>query len=1226
MGHAPPFELKLFGRPEIRDATGAPVGLPAGKPLALLIYLHLSDSPVSRDQLAGLLWSGSTRDRARGSVRHALWYLRKELGEDLFAQDDPVALTPGRVRSDLQQFRSHLSAGRLAEATRLWSGSPPELAELADGVEWSHWCETVRLSIEREFAAALTDQAATEREQGKPQAAIRWLRVATTIQPGRLGAHLDLIETHLDLRNFDEASRALQEAREHLSDPDSIAELEPLERRLDLLQRGSPVSELDDPALRLEFTGRDDEFNALLRRWRQAREGEPGIGLVTGEPGIGKTRLSEEIAAVVKAEGGRVIQLKADDSERPIEWGLLSEAIQRLLNLSGAAGISHASDGVLRTLVPSLSLTDPSGPGAPDRTGPYLPRSRPSAALSDALIDLMSAVSEDAPLLLVVDDLQWADTESRSVLARVATRLSEVSVFLLFNCRAEVDSARVRKTLALLADGPRTTSIELTPWSEADVSRLLQARIRFSGRGSRDAIIGRIHRTTRGNPLFVVELLKAFEEEGTLEGTAEGVWIFHTDRLPPDLPLPRSLRDLVDRQLDQLSEEAKLVAAHLARIGHPTSPRMLALRTGLGTSAVTSGVGDLLNRRMIRWETPDTLTFLHDELRSAVARRFQLHVGLTTGGGAQWSFFRTAVVASVALLMLGAVAYVFARPAPSSPSLFGGGMLVLTRDAGVESFRVEISEIDGGLEMVRQNPSFSPPETAESGGPVRLVSGAVEWVPKDLLGLSPDGMHQLVHRELDDERHQLVLQNLEKGDGVTIYEGRRSPEQVDVSPLGQRILVLLPGRTDALVVMTPGGRPLARWTSAGILRSHWCGPDRVLILVREDHEVHAHLWNPAQDSLERLRLMDLHLGGQTACSPDGSAIVLQGALEGRVGMYLHQLDRGSTVPLPLPPGGAPERIHWIPDEVAPLPSGIRIASPKKVTLAWGDQYRLQGRLLFPDGSAREDSLQWVSRDREIAFIAQDGQITAASPGESWIIAEWNGWLRDSVRIEVSPSESPGTLVRETFEDPRLPGWLAPGSAGPRWQPRGRPGSLRFTGPDDRLAALISESGVWLPDGGTLELEFRLPLSRAEGQSLALCLFQMGSSKLASFAEDGLEAFSGFRSGVRQSACARYPSGTGDQWDPRRIELHSHRSFPATPIDVSPSLPREEWTHLAISVGADGAVSTFIDREWIGSTPVFLDPDPTGWRIAILGKAMDTELEIRHLTLWPGLRYDPSARP
>ena len=103
------FRLNLLGIPSLQRADGSDVEFPIGKPLALLSYLAFENRPVRRDELAGLLWPDSSPDRARHSVRQAIWLIRRKLGEESVQGDDPVSVSETMVSSDLEGFRSDLS-------------------------------------------------------------------------------------------------------------------------------------------------------------------------------------------------------------------------------------------------------------------------------------------------------------------------------------------------------------------------------------------------------------------------------------------------------------------------------------------------------------------------------------------------------------------------------------------------------------------------------------------------------------------------------------------------------------------------------------------------------------------------------------------------------------------------------------------------------------------------------------------------------------------------------------------------------------------------------------------------------------------------------------------------------------------------------------------------------------------------------------------------------------
>ncbi len=1179
-----PLRLRLLQpSPSVETAEGVPVDLPAGKPLALLAYLHLADEPVPRDTLAGLLWPASTRERARGSVRHALWTLRSRLGESVFASDDPVALAPGALTSDLDQLEAHLARGSMQGALEVWKAPPFGTFTLSDAPEWERWADGVREGVRTRLADALVEagrsaRARSGREGARPGGTARegidLLEAATRIHPERLRLHETLVETLLELRAFDEAHAAVIRAREGMDDPESRAALDALSDRCQALARGARPADPAHAALHLTFVGRTDEFSTLVRRWREVRRGAPGIGLVLGEAGIGKTRLAEELLLVAEAEGGRGILIKAEDSERPIEWGLLSEVIQRLLRLSGAAGISPASDAILRSLMPSLALGE-SRADDPALRGlaMAIPRASPSAALSDALVDLVTAVSDDAPLLLVVDDLHWADTESRTVLARAATRLDRAAALLLFTSRSEVNEPRVRKTLSLLQDAPSAVVAELEPWSLASTTEALRSRLHFTHPTRADAVIRRIHMTSRGNPLFIVELVKVFLEEGIVEIEDEGRWTFHTDRLPPDLPLPGTVRALVDRQLDQLSREATLVAAHMARIGHATSPRVLGLQTGLGTSAVTNGIGDLLARRMIRWEGSDAVTFVHDELRAAVARRYQLHVGLTAGGGAQWSFFRTAVVASLVLLTLGAGLYAFANPDPFGPGPWGGGV-------------IEAVDARGEAHLLRfrsgATPQLEPTELPLPPAPgpeVRAVS-------------QPGGAHhlQLVRTSArgEEEVHRV---------GVIETGGNRPPPLSLLSPDQRFLAVVLPGPPDTVRLLVERGRVAHEAVVPEVLDGTWCGSQGLFLLSHGPSRIDLVRWNPVEGGPSTLPMERVTPGGALACTPDGRALLLAGVQDGRPGVFLKDLTTGVVLPLGWRGEGAPVALRWRAGEghsrtgASALPRGmapieIQLEPEGPMELGLGGQRVLDGVLLLGSGARRREALAWSSDDTTVVAVRPGGRVSAVGPGITTVRARWGGWLEAEVQVRVTDQVEQRPL-RERSEFLSVPA--------------------------DGGAPLPLFESVAVGADVSVTLEFMI---RAEGEDARV--------ELCTGMGERADSPGG-------TACVAYPAPVGSRLDRTRIALGTGSGIPATRVpltDAPPPSPgafgTEGWIPAALVVDPDGWVRLYVDGAFRIQGTVRL---PRGaaeapWQVMLGGSAREGTAGVREVSLWEGERRLP----
>ncbi|TVP75218.1 MAG: hypothetical protein EA352_08735, partial [Gemmatimonadales bacterium] len=252
--------------------------------------------------------------------------------------------------------------------------------------------------------------------------------------------------------------------------------------------------------------------------------------------------------------------------------------------------------------------------------------------------------------------------------------------------------------------------------------------------------------------------------------------------------------------------------------------------------------------------------------------------------------------------------------------------------------------------------------------------------------------------------------------------------------------------------------------------------------------------------------------------------------------------------------------------------------------------------------------------------------------------EWNGWLTDSIWVHVTPFDDTGTLVRETFLDPELPGWIHSGapptlsSEGPLF------GSLTISpGPftlGDGLQPMILHGarGHTLPGGGTVEVEVWLPA--ADGiteELLVLCLLQWTDNVppveavLRTMAMPHGTALDDPDS-LEQKACLRYPAREGGRQTPGKLDLRTHRAFPG--IHLSPGdegLPRDTWIHLALTLRPDGRVVAHADRVPLGEAPARLKlPSDGEWYIFLAGAVDPAEggggLVLRNLSLWEGTRY------
>jgi DNA-binding CsgD family transcriptional regulator/tetratricopeptide (TPR) repeat protein len=301
------------------------------------------------------------------------------------------------------------------------------------------------------------------------------------------------------------------------------------------------------------FVGRIEELKVLGAALSRATNSEPAVVLVGGEAGVGKTRLVAELTAHCASDGTRVLTggcLPVGDGALP--YAPIVEALRALLSDLGASAVRELvgpSWPELARLLPAL--------GEPDRTGASEPGAQ--ARLFELLLGLLGRLGEQAPLVLVVEDLHWADRSTRDLLAFLVRNLRRERVLLLITYRSdEAGQQRLGSYLAELDRGGPVERIELPRLDQAQTGAQLVGILEAMPTAELvDAVFAR----SEGNPYFTEELLGVIRS-----GSSE---------------LPATLRDLLRGRVEALPELPRQVLAMVAVAGRPVSHRLLASVAGL---------------------------------------------------------------------------------------------------------------------------------------------------------------------------------------------------------------------------------------------------------------------------------------------------------------------------------------------------------------------------------------------------------------------------------------------------------------------------------------------------------------------------------------------------------------------------------------------------------------------------------------------------------------------
>lgn len=537
------------------EVDGAERAVPPGRPARLaLAWLALHPGLHARSRVAGALWPDVREDSARASLRNALTAARRALGDDgarhLVATRDRVGLGPAEeVEVDVRRAAALAASGRYPEAAALLDG------DLLPGLD-ADWVHDAREGHRAARAEVLAAEAAAAEAAGDAAEAIRATRALVALDPLAEASHRELIRRLTVAGDRAAARAAYDRLRDLLRDRLGVA---PTRETRALLEAPTPPATdagagggpgLPEPLRRRPrspLVAREREQAALRRAWAEAAEGGPRVAVLAGEPGVGKTRLASDLARRAHAAGATVLLGRARE-DAPAPHGVLAEALRPLVASRPAAALGPLA-GELARLVPDLAARLPRPvAGDPDGAG---------FRLAEAVTGALAAACADGPALLLVDDAQWMDAGSASLLAHAVGALGGRPLLVLLTRRddAAPPPAAAGLLAAARADGS-LTAIALAPVDEAATAAIVEG---WAGPGAPAALVRALHERTGGNPFCVEETLRELEESGVL---GRGAW-----PAGDALGLPAGVREAVTRRLDRLGADERWLLRLAAVMG-----------------------------------------------------------------------------------------------------------------------------------------------------------------------------------------------------------------------------------------------------------------------------------------------------------------------------------------------------------------------------------------------------------------------------------------------------------------------------------------------------------------------------------------------------------------------------------------------------------------------------------------------------------------------------------
>jgi len=704
------LHLDVLGPPEVFH-DGSRLTFSLRKAQALLVYLAVEGGMHSRSKLAAFLWPDSEPTDARTALRNAIALLRGRLADPDAAPaqhshllseqellglnlDAPMELDLDVVQQAYQQVQGLSTIASEEQRTSLVAHVQHALTlvrgPFLDGFwlredapfdEWllqqqRQWQVRVQLLCDRLSAY---QENAGEREQAKATL-LRWL----ALDPLQEEAYRRLMRVHLALGDPTTALQVYATCRARLAEE---LQVQPSANTVALAEhiRAVAAGSLRSPPARpgtaesrspgelvAPLVGRAGVFRQLVGSFQRARQGQPQAMLVVGEAGIGKTRLAHELVAWAWSQGSEVLSGQALEMGGRLPYQPLVEAMRQRLEKENAPEdlLDDLWLAELARLLPELRVRYPDLPAS---TQDELAA---KGRLFEAVARLLDALAERAPLILLLDDLQWVDEASLDLLRYLGRHWTRQRSRVLLLGTVRLEDLELNPQLSAdLSDLGRdllVTQVLLQPLSQAETMQLVQAiageeaHSTRSGSQQREpdpagqgispvrgaerplvALSDFLFAYTGGQPFYLLETLKLLRERELLlpRLVADG-----TCGLEPTLDmavaqelswlelLPPSVRALILARLAKLKPPARQLVQASAVLGTQATAQLLWQVAELGVQAGIEALEEAVRSGMLREEAGGpgagrlgSYRFAHDLIREVVytelgsVRRLVLH-------------------------------------------------------------------------------------------------------------------------------------------------------------------------------------------------------------------------------------------------------------------------------------------------------------------------------------------------------------------------------------------------------------------------------------------------------------------------------------------------------------------------------------------------------------------------------------------------------------------------
>ena len=625
------LRVRLFGAFAL-ESEGTALPLPERRRACTVLgWLALHPGMHPRSEVAGRFWPDVLDSSARKSLRTELVAIRHALGAAsecaLVATREMVGLVGDNVFVDAREFERLVREGQLEAAVDLCDG------ELLPGLD-AEWVYDARESHRHRLGDVLDRLASDAEATGALKDAVRISRRRVALDPLSEEAHRELIRRLIAAGEVSAARVAFDDLARRLRTELHVGPSKDTRRLLDAIHSHGVVPATVaaetmpplPPALtrraRTLFVGREESLRWIRSQLSAARAGSGRLAVIAGEPGIGKTRLASEFARSAHGDGAAVLLGRCQE-ELLVPYQPFVEAFGgyvAAVSPEVLGGQLDASGGELTRLVPELAWRLPGLPD-PVSADPEGQRFR----LFEAAGSLVANASRSWPVVLLLEDLHWADRPTALLLTHLVRSVQTERVLVLGTYR---DTDLAEPLASALADLRRERALErvrLGSLHRGEVATMISA---WLGRAPPTHFTHSLHRETEGNPFFIEEVLFHLNEAGAVGQTEWGRLASFTE-----LGIPDGVREAIERRLATLSTAARRIVTMAAAIGRSFSVELLTALAALRGEELLEALEEAAQHRIIEEEpgAPERYTFTHSLIRETLyaslsgPRRVALH-------------------------------------------------------------------------------------------------------------------------------------------------------------------------------------------------------------------------------------------------------------------------------------------------------------------------------------------------------------------------------------------------------------------------------------------------------------------------------------------------------------------------------------------------------------------------------------------------------------------------